>query len=39
MGLALDRLFRFREDQWSRIEPLLPPATRTGAETRSLIVG
>jgi transposase len=24
------RLVRFREDQWSRIEPLLPPATRTG---------
>src|SRR5215468_8536032 len=30
MGVVVDRLFRFREDQWSRIEPLLPPATRTG---------
>jgi transposase len=26
----MDRLFRLRDDQWSRIEPLLPRATKTG---------
>jgi transposase len=24
------RLFRLRDDQWSRMAPLLPPATKTG---------
>ena len=29
----MDRLFKLRDDQWSRIEPLLPPTTKTGGRT------